>query len=410
MISPELCIKCKGKLLCGLSKCPILEKSFSGSRIISSLKNNSFEGASPPGFFVSWQNYPKVAVAPLSSLPDEVSPISDKPEEWFGLSQEKIISFRESLLRSYKPMPVSLASNPNYDLLGFQEIAMSDSVIDVDVSLKKKPSSGTKFDSFSAPMGPSAELEKISMNENIKIPKKVDYFFSDTDAKSNTALIELFKDGFSVSFLSKILSSGALGVKKNRRIVPTRWSITAVDSNLSKHFIDNDLSQNKIIDSFRLFHSNYLDNNFWVLLMPFPWSFEQIEVWLPGGIWTPDLKEHKILSDHEFNKGLKGYPTETEGAYFASRLAITEYLSQRKENAAAIVFREIGQDYKIPLGVWQIRENVRHALLEKSLEFSSLDLSLDFLSKKLKVPIASYKKKSALIKHFKTQSRISQWF
>ena len=58
----------------------------------------------------------------------------------------------------------------------------------------------------------------------------------------------------------------------------------------------------------------------------------------------------------------------------------------------------------------QIRENVRAALKEKSFDFSSMDLALDFLSKKLKVPIAKYKNKSALIKHFKTQHRLSEWF
>ena len=60
--------------------------------------------------------------------------------------------------------------------------------------------------------------------------------------------------------------------------------------------------------------------------------------------------------------------------------------------------------------MWPIRENVRAALKEKVLDFSSMDLALDFLSKKLKVPIAKYKNKSELIKHFKTQTRLSQWF
>jgi len=59
---------------------------------------------------------------------------------------------------------------------------------------------------------------------------------------------------------------------------------------------------------------------------------------------------------------------------------------------------------------WQIRENVRAALKEKPLEFSNMDLTLEFLSKKLKVPISKYKNKSELIKHFKTQTRLSQWF
>ena len=410
MISPELCIKCKGKLLCGLSKCPILEKQHNSARIVSSMVGTNFVGASPPGFFVSWQNYPKVAVAPLSALPSEVSEMSDLPEKWYGLSQEKIISFRESLLRSYKSMPVSLAADPNYELLGFQEIAMSSNLFEMEVNLLEKPRTESSFDSFSAPLGPSAKLDKISVLENPKIPKELDYYVSDTAVKSNTALIDLFKKGFPVSTLAKVLSSGALGVKKNRKIVPTRWSITAVDSNISKYFIEEKLPENKVIDSFQLFHSKYLDNDFWVMLLPFAWSFEQIEVWLPGGIWNKDSTTFNVLADYELNTGLKGYPEETEGAYFASRIAIAEYLYEKKQNAAAIVFREVGKDYAVPLGVWQIRENVRAALKEKPLEFTNFDLALDFLSKKLTVPIEQYKKKSNLIQHFKSQTRLNQWF
>lgn len=410
VISPELCIKCKGKLLCGLSKCPILEKQHSSTKIVSSMVGTNFIGASPPGLFVSWQNYPKVAVAPLSALPSEVNELSDLPEKWYGTPQEKIISFRESLLRSYKTMPVSLASDPNYELLEFQEVAMSESLFELEIKLTEKPRVESSFDSFSAPLGPSAKLDKIQMIENPKIPKELDYYTSDTDAKSNTALINLFEKGFPVSTLAKVLSSGALGVKKNRKIVPTRWSITAVDSNLSKYFIEEQLSQNKIIDSFKLFHSKYLDNDFWVMLLPFAWSFEAIECWLPGGVWTKEATEYKVLSDHELNNWFKGYPEETEGAYFAARLAVSEYLQKEKRNAAAIVFREVGKDYAMPLGVWQIRENVRAALKEKSLEFTSMDLALDFLSKKLTVPIEQYKKKSALITHFKSQTRLNQWF
>ena len=406
MISPELCIKCKGKLLCGLTKCPILEKNSMQTKIVSKIKDNEFSGATPPGFFVSWQNYPKVAVAPLSALPEELSPLSDSPEEWYGLPQEQIIGFRESLLRSYKTMPVAQASDPNYELCDFQELAMSEKLLDVDVKLNKAPRTETKFDSFNAPMGPSAELDKISLVENSRIPKKLDYYYSDTDAKSNTALIELFESGFAVSTLSKVLSSGALGVKKNRKLVPTRWSLVACYSNISKYFIKDKIKYYSIIDSFRLFHADYLDNNFWVLLLPYSWSFEQLEAWSPGGIWTPQMEKIQILGDYENNKGLKGYPTETEGAYFASRLAVTEYLEKEKKQAAAIIFREIGDGYKLPLGSWLILESVRHALKEKSFDFSTRELALSFLSKKLAIPIKRYEKKSKLLTELGTQKRL----
>ncbi len=406
MITPELCIKCKGKLLCGLTKCPILEKNSKQTKIVSAIKDNNFFGSSPPGIFVSWQNYPKVAVAPLSALPEEISEISDSPEKWYGIDQEKIISFRESLLRSYKTMPVSLASNPNYELLDFQELAMSEKNFEVQVNLEGKPKTETKFDSFSAPMGPSAKLDKISLIENPKIPKKLDYYNSDTDVKSNTALIDLFEDGFPVSTLAKVLSSGALGVKKNRKIVPSRWSITACYSNISKYFIEDKIKYYSLIDSFKLFRSSYLDNNFWVLLLPAPWSFEQLEAWLPGGIWTSQAKEIQIMGDYESNKGMKGYPKETEGAYFAARLGVTEYLEKEKKQAAAIIFREVGDGYKLPLGSWLILESVRQALKEKSFDFSTNELVMDFLSKKLRIPIKRYKKKSKLLTEFNTQRRL----
>jgi len=64
-----------------------------------------------------------------------------------------------------------------------------------------------------------------------------DNYVSDTDALSNTALLDLYNSGFSVSYLAKILSSGVLGIKKNRKLVPTRWALVACYSNISKHFI-----------------------------------------------------------------------------------------------------------------------------------------------------------------------------
>lgn len=274
----------------------------------------------------------------------------------------------------------------------------------------KAPKSEVSFDSFSAPMGPSAKLNKMNFESNVKIDSKLDYFYNDTDVLSNTALIELYKSGFSISTLSKVLSAGVLGQKKNRKLVPTRWSITAVDSNLSKYFIKEKISQNKIIDSFKVFNSNYLDNNFWIILMPYPFSFELIECWLPGGVWNFDKKDFKLLSDHELNSGLKGYPSNTEGAYFAARMAATEYLVNKKSSASVIIIREIGEGYAMPLGVWQVRENIRHALKEEPIEFSNIDLVFEFLSKKLKIDSKKYKEKSSLLKYFKTQTRLSNWF
>jgi hypothetical protein len=407
LISPELCLKCKGKLLCGLAKCPILEKQASHTRIVSSLTGTNFVGASPPGFFVSWQNYPKVSVAPLSALPSEVSDLSDLPEKWYGLSQEKIINFRESLLRSYKTMPVSLASDPNYELLEFQEIAMAANLFELEVNLAEKPRTEASFDSFSAPLGPAAKLDKVNLIENPKVPKELDYYVSDTAAKSNTALIELFQKGFPVSTLAKVLSSGALGVKKNRKIVPTRWSIVATEDALGKFLIEK-VKEYTLIDSVQVFEDTYFDNKFIIVLLPKPWAFEQLEAWVPGSIWNMETDPSKvqIQHDHEFNEGLKGYPENVTGAYHAVRLSVLEYLEKMKRQAVAVVFREIGEGYKLPLGSWVCGETAKAAMKKEPKIFSNVELALDYLGTKLRVPLPKWKQGSVLLDFYCKQKTL----
>ena len=409
MISAKLCIKCKGKLLCGLKKCPILEKHSFYQRADSLVKGTSFQGSSPPSVFVSWKNYPKISIAPLTPPEIENTALMDSPEKWFGLPQERIISMRQQLIRPNKRIEATAASNPSYDLVEMQELAMSSSPVLVSVNLKKRLSHSLSFDEGVAPLGPSGLLKKFDFEENPSIPSKVDYLVSDTNAKTQIALMELYNSKIPVSSLQKLLSAGTLGVKKNRKLVPTRWSITAVDSNISKELVNERVKHFQQISEFELYHSNYLDNDFWVLLLPCQWSFEQLEAWTPGGSWAANANQPTIIQDHEFYAGRKSYASNVEGAYYASRLAVAEHLIKRRRQAACIVFREIGPNYKIPLGVWQIRENVRNALTKKPLSFSSISLTLTFLSRKLKIPIKRYEKQSKLLDFLQNQKRLSDF-
>lgn len=407
MISPRLCIRCKGKLLCGMSYCPILRKHSEQATAVSNIKGNEFTGSSPPSIFVSWNNYPKVQIAPLSPTEVMDSTLFDAPEQWFGLPGEEIVSFRQQLLRSNKKIDVNAASRPSYELAEMQELVMAEKPTAIEVKLKKAPKPGLSFNESVAPMGPQAPLIKMRLDENPSIPKKVDYVISDTDLKSSDALNILFNTGVPVSRLYKLLSAGTLGIGKNRKLVPTRWSITAVDSNLSNHVVEEKVKYFQEISQYELFHSNYLDNDFWVLLVPSSWSFEQLECWLPGGTWAVNASKPQIIQDHEFYKGRKTYASNTEGAYYSARLAVAEHLEGRQRQATAIVFREIGKDYNIPLGVWQIRENVRNALKQKPLAFSSLGLALAFLERKLKVSMVQYKKESRLLDELLHQRKIT---
>lgn len=407
--SPEVCVKCKGRLWCG-PNCYILEKYSSFERSVSKFEGNSLAGSSPPGFFVSHTGYPKVAVAPMS--PAEHlgnASILDDTDKWFGLPEKQIISYRQSLVRGTSTFDATSAARPSYELSGLQELVMSTNAVDVEIELKRRPLPSLSFSDAVAPMGPSAELKNFSLAENPKVNQKVERIVSDTDAKALTGMQELFSGGVGVNQLHKLLSAGLLGVEKRRRLVPTRWAITAIDSNLSQYLLDERIKHFSTIDEAMVFESHYLDNHFYILLIPRIWSFEVLEAWKPGGIWTEGASEPHLTSDFEFYGGRKTYAENVTGAYYAARLALCEYLMLRRRQCSAVVFREIGSDYKIPLGVWQIRENVRNALKARPISFSGLGLAFSYLSSRLSVPIDFWKKKSAVLSEVRSQKRLADF-
>ncbi len=402
------CVHCKGRLLCGLSSCKVLERHNRKTKTLSGIKNNSFEGSSPPGLFVSWNNYPKVSVAPLSApfLSSEIE-FFDEPQAWFGFSSDKIIGMRETLIQAGKKTNAFSAVNPSRELSFIQESVMASAPLNVSVELNKILSDKLSFDFSSVPSGPKGELKSFSLNENPKIPKKIDYIASDTDLISTEGLNKLYFSNVSVNSLQKILSAGLLGLKKKRKLVPTRWSITAVDDLVSKKLIEK-IKYFKETDFIQLFYSSYLDNGFFVLLLPGTWSFEQLEAWKPESVWIQG-KETRIVSDFESFKGRKNYASAVSGAYYAARLAVCEFLYAERRQAKAIVFREIGENYGIPLGVWVIRETVRDALKKKPLRFFDLHLALKFMSSKLAVPLKNYLTESKVLKEL-NQKKISDFF
>ena len=401
------CLKCRGRLWCG-PRCPILEKHSKKLDAIERIPDE-FIGSSPPSLFVSHYTYPKVSVAPLS--PPRIvenAEMLDFPEKWFGLPAEEIIAFRETLVRAKKEFKVSDAASPSYELTEIQETALSSKPVEVEISLSSRPTAGIAFSNHAPPMGPAANMKSFALQENPSVPKKIDYIASDTDTLSTTALQELHDSKVPVSHLYKLLSAGLLGIKKQRKLVPTRWSITAVDSNISQKLVDK-IKYFPQLGETMVFTSAYLDNYYYVMLYPNSWEFEQLEAWKPGTMWTSGRKEPTILADHEFYKGRTKYVEEIAGAYYSSRLAVAEYLSKIKRQAGCIIFREIGKGYDVPLGVWQVRENVRNALLQKPAAFSDFNSALAHVSAKLTIPLQYWEKKSKLLDSQLHQQKLARW-
>jgi len=289
-----------------------------------------------------------------------------------------------------------------------QEIAMAAKPVDAEAVLEKEPKIRIEFDNHAQPMGPTAPVKKIFLASEPSIPRKVDSIVSDTDLKAEEGLADLYYNGFSVNYINRLLSSGLLGVSRDRKLVPTRWAITATDEVSSKLLVEK-VKDYPQLGEYLIFKESYLDNHFIILMIPGAWSFEQLEAWYPGSAWLALGYEPVIVQDHEFYKGRKSYASKVAGAYYAARLAIAEYLSRVRRQASIIVFREVHPGYILPLGVWVIRETVRNAVRKKPLKFTSLEEAIQYIKNNLQIPWKEWEKASQILKFLGTQKTIDRF-
>jgi len=391
MKAPNMCILCKGgRMLCGASSCPLL-KRVSVAPKIKELASDSFFGPSP-SVFVGRSGYPDIFAGPTGLMTSESA--ADSPGQWFGMDYGKVIELRSMVLRTKSRENIFSKSR----LIGeMQEIAMSSRPVDTEMVFLRKPSYRVRFSDVVQPMGPSAELKSLSIAENTPIDRAVERVVSD-DLKAADASFRLYEKQQDIYKIMTILSSGALGFKK--KLVPTRWSITAVDDILTKRMLA-DVRTFPNISDFQVFRSAYLDNHFQILLMPGAWEYEGFEAWAPGSFWSAQLKAAEIVEEYEPFAGRKAYADRQGGGYYAARLGVVEHLHAVRRQARVMVFREIREGYVVPLGVWVVRETVRNAFKNPSKKFATLAEALKHVDANQRIPTREYIKQSAMLKQRK---------
>ncbi len=388
----RLCLVCKGsRMLCGLARCPVLSRFSLRTRIAPSLKEDFF--GQTTSVFIGRQNYPNVYVGPLAPMTGDNMQMIDDPSKWFGTDYSKLVEMRSSLLRSKSRGNVHSRSRTVLDL---QEIAMASRPPDVEMRFKGKPVYKVSFSDVTQPMGPTATLKRLTLAENVHVGTKVEKIVTD-EMLARDASFELYKAGQDVYKISTILSSGALGLQENRRMVPTRWSITASQTTVADMII-RDIKKMPSVNEYRVYSSSYLDNHFVVLLMPGNWEFENFEAWAPGTPWSFNAKETQILAEYEPYHGRKKYADLQGGGFYASRLGVVEGLHGIRRQARVVVFREVHEGYIVPLGVWQVLENVRNAFRQPFMRFDTREDALKHIGSMLRLPVSDYTRQSVLLR------------
>lgn len=356
--------------------------------------SNSISGTSPPSIFVGSYNYPKVQVGPMVPPIHGDTSLLDTPEKWAGKSLEEIINFRLNLVRGIQKLSINETEGRYIENL--QEVAMSSKPVDSDLDFHKS-TSNIHIDGESAPFGPVGEIKSAKFF-NSSATSSIEKTFYDKDLKAKDAILKLYNSGIEISRIQKCLSIGMLG--KERKLVPTKWSITATDDIISKELVEEIINFN-LIDTYKIFSYSHLGNTFSVVLFPHRWIFEMIEAWFSNGILG-------FGSDNEDARGIN-HPPAIAGAYFAARLAVTEYLFKNKIQSGVIILREIKPEYAIPVGVWQVREGIRSALVQAPLNADSFEDALTLASKSMSISKLEWLSHGKIGKMLKQKS-ISEFF
>ncbi|MDD5193984.1 MAG: hypothetical protein PHF67_05400 [Candidatus Nanoarchaeia archaeon] len=408
----ELCAKCRGR---GFCKRPC--------RIYSKIKDfipktkTHFSGSSPPEIFVGRFNYPNINTGILAPDNSELTKTDNSsiesfsmPEDWHEnkFSIEQILSKRGSMVYGRFSTSVKQIRNAPRLLSLMQEISMSYKSVSTEFFLKKPPKQTLEINKNLPLIGNPAPLQFARLEENPKVKPKVDYLVSDIDSKAANSIIELYQSKIEITNINKILSAGLLGLRTQRRLVPTRWAITAVDDAISKNVLKK-IRYYPEISEILVFHSEYVGNHYEILLLPDKYSFEVLEAEMRGGLWN-QTNNVSIMQDYEFFHGRTYYADEVTGAYYANRLALTEYLEKIKRQATAIFFREVRPEYYAPLGVGILREVTREAFRHEPEKFTEISQALKSIQSRLKLPVSVFQNKSVLLKEFGKQKRLSQWF
>ena len=339
------------------------------------VEEGSAFGSTAPSIFVGRSNYPNVSTGLLSPVGNEERAADFVTDDsWYrrGLSIEDVFQRRTGLLNANQPVNVESVRGglPNVHdewngFLGVQrEVAIADRPVDVELGLSDRPTLDVDYalDDVATPRGPRARARSADLTENPHVPRPVKKTLEDDDWRAEGAINYLYRRGFDVYDIHRILSAGALGQASTRRLVPTRWSITAVDDTVGK-FLRGGIRNAPSVDSVRVLANEFMGNRYWVILAPGRWEYELVEMKAPGSIWNPDPDAGTwMASDYEPYEGRTAYVDGgTAGAYYAARLAALEHLSEIGRQAKVLVLRHVSDDYWGPVGVWQIRESVRAA-------------------------------------------------
>lgn len=377
-------------------------------RFEAHVSGDALVGSVSPSVFVGRANYPDVSAGILSPVGrEEDAERFETSAAWYdeGVSIADVFERRTSLLNSSRSTGATNVHDAWDGFLGVQrEVAVADRPVAVEIDLADRPDLDLDVgpDDVATPTGPRAPARDAWLSENPHVPRPVEKVLADDDWTAEGAMNYLYERDFDVYEINTVLSAGALGRGERRRLVPTRWSITAVDDCVGR-YLRGKVRDAPGVDEVEVHRNEFLGNAFWVVLAPGDWEYELVECKAPGSVWNPDPEAGVwVASDREGYGGRTGYPEETAGAYHAARLGVLEELADRGRQAKVLVLRHVSGDYWGPAGVWQVRESVRNAFDDAGATAETFRGAVRRIAAELPVDLPDLRRKSAMVAGLQT--------
>lgn len=372
-----------------------------------------FSGTAPAPFIGRF-GYPNINIGILSPQFSGDLTEYDSPKLWSQQNSPigKIASLRYDLVNSRTKGNIKDVHASNKFLNIAQESAMAKKGVDVEINLKKLPQLLSNPEKEIIPFGPQAEIIKARITSNPSVDTRIEKVVFDTDLKASLALLSLYQKGFEENTLTKLLSVGNLGLKQNRKLVPTRWSITAVNDTVGKKLIQ-EIKQFPQGSNYFLHFGGGWGNYYLLLFFPEVWSYELFETYIAYKI-NPWSKAGLFYStDYENYSGRKEYAEETAGGYYACRIGIAEKMKELKRQYSCLALRFITSEYNIPLGVWVCREATRKSLSQPKINFNTekelLNYAETLIKAKFNFEISELLNQSLLVRNKKQQKRLAEF-
>lgn len=404
---PALCLKCRSaQLLCGKPVCPILLRYDAFARTMPMVDGRELDGSSPPGVFVGRFGYPRVSVGPLLSPISGDTELLDTPESWVGRSVQEVVSFRTGLVRGTRPIRVLDAEKPIPYLEDLQLLAIAANSAEAQAEFRRAPRGHLSLSDSAPPFGPSAPVETMRL-EVRRVDQHLERMTEDVHANARVAVNELYQRGVHVSRIQRAFSVGTLGRHGRRRLVPTRWSITAVDDLLSKENVER-LRYFPELGEIRISRYRALDNRWFLIFLPGAYRYESIEVWYPNTLWNPTGTQVVMMGDHEGFYGRTTYAS-IGGCYYAARLATSEALLRMGRQAGVVVLREVHPGEILPLGVWNVREHVRAALHQPLESVADMAELAERIGEFFVIPRDRWLQQSSVLRTTRSQRRLEEF-